>query len=159
MEQRIDEARAELEAVRQAVARTEGELREASVTMRSPDGAVEVTVGAQGELTRLRFPNDRYRSMSADRLAASVLETANRGRAAMAQRVISAFEPLTRPAGDVPGFRGIDVDWERLFGPALSGVHPSGPGRSPGDRLRDEIYEDTDDDGADYRRAQGGDRG
>lgn len=158
MEQRIAAARAELAAVQAAAARTEGELRDASATVRSRDGAVEITVGARGELTGLRFLNDRHRSMSGARLADSVLEAVGRGRADMAQRVISAFEPLMRTGGGAAGLRAIDVDWDGLFGSALSGARPSGPVRTGGDRLRDEIYEDTDDGPVDRGRP-GGDRG
>ena len=75
-EQRITDAMAHLEATEAAVAKAEAELREKSVTMRSPDRSVEVTVGHQGELVGLRFLEGKYRTMAAAELAAVVLETA-----------------------------------------------------------------------------------
>ncbi|GGZ00874.1 YbaB/EbfC family nucleoid-associated protein [Streptomyces poonensis] len=159
LERRIAQARAELHAVQEAVTRTESELRAASVTVRSRDRAVEVTVGPQGEMTQLRFLDNKYRNMTATQLAASVLEAAGQGRAEMAQRVMAAFEPLTRPSGAVPEFRGIDVDWERLFGSALNGGGGGGvPGTArPGShRLRDEIDEDPDEGGTRGTRGRGG---
>ncbi|NBM15784.1 YbaB/EbfC family nucleoid-associated protein [Streptomyces sp. GC420] len=146
IERRIARARAELAAVQAAVARAESELRQASVTVRSRDRSVEVTVGPQGELTQLRFLDNKYRTMTATQLAASVLEAAGQGRAEMAHRVMETFEPLTRPSGNVPEFRGIDVDWDRLFGTALGGGHGPGGPRPARDRLRDEIHEDTHDE-------------
>ncbi|MFE6777591.1 YbaB/EbfC family nucleoid-associated protein [Streptomyces sp. NPDC057702] len=145
MERRLAQAMAELDAVRAAAQRAEDELRHASLTVRSRDRAVEVTVGPSGELVGLTFLDGRYRSMNATQLAASVLEAANQGRAQMAHRVMETFAPLTRPSGDVPEFGGIDVDWQRIFGSALSGDDGAGGHRSASDRLRDEIHEDTDE--------------
>ncbi|WP_299531699.1 YbaB/EbfC family nucleoid-associated protein [uncultured Streptomyces sp.] len=144
IERRIARARAELEAVQAAVARAESELRSASVTTRSRDRAVEATVGPQGQLTHLRFLDNKYRNMTATQLASSVLEAAEEGRSAMAHRVVETFEPLTRPSGDTPEFGGIDIDWERLFGDALD-AGGDGRGRRSRDRLRDEIQEDDAD--------------
>ncbi|MBB5939700.1 YbaB/EbfC family nucleoid-associated protein [Streptomyces zagrosensis] len=145
MEQRLTKAMAELDAVRTAAAAAEEQLRNASLTVRSRDRAVEVSVGASGELLDLRFLDGKYRTMTAAQLAASVLEAARQGRTEMAHRVIETFEPLTRPSGDTPEFGGIDIDWERIFGSALGGGPGARGARSAGDRLRDEIHEDTPD--------------
>ncbi|MCX5411562.1 YbaB/EbfC family nucleoid-associated protein [Streptomyces sp. NBC_00059] len=144
MEQRIAKAMAELQAVETAVARAEEDLRDSSLTVRSRDRAVEVTVGPQGELTGLRFLDSRYRNMPAAQLAASVLEAADQARSEMAYRVREIFEPLTRPTGVAPEFGGFDVDWDRVLGPAYGG-EGNGRGRSASDRLRDEIHDDSDD--------------
>lgn len=144
MEQRIAKAIAELQAVETAVARAEEDLRDSSLTVRSRDRAVEVTVGPQGELTGLRFLDSRYRNMPAAQLAASVLEASDQARAEMAYRVREIFEPLTRPTGVAPEFGGFDVDWDRVLGPAHGG-EGSGRDRSASDRLRDEIHDDSDD--------------
>jgi DNA-binding protein YbaB len=145
IEQRIAKAMAELESVQAAVARAEQQLAAASATVRSRDRAVEVTVGAGGELTGLKFLDNKYRSMNAAQLAASVMEAVGRGRAQMAREVMDVFRPLTEPSAGVPELRGVDVDWERIFGPALDAEAGGGHGRRGGSRLRDEIHEDTDD--------------
>ena len=144
MDQRVARAMAELEAVEAAVARAEEDMRNTSLTVRSRDRTVEVTVGPQGELTGLRFLDGRYRNMTAAQLAASVLEAADQGRADMAYRVREIFEPLTRPSAAAPGFGGFDVDWDGILGPAYGGAGHGG-GRSASDRLRDEIHDDSDD--------------
>ncbi|MFE6281202.1 YbaB/EbfC family nucleoid-associated protein [Streptomyces sp. NPDC057877] len=143
MEQRIAAAMAELEAVRAAAAQAEERLATASATVRSRDRAVEVTVGAGGELTGLKFLDNKYRTMNPAQLAASVMEAVGRGRARMAREVMDVFGPLTEPSGNVPGLRGVDIDWEHIFGPALS-AETGGGSRRGGDRLRDEIHEDGD---------------
>ncbi|MGW2212998.1 YbaB/EbfC family nucleoid-associated protein [Streptomyces sp. NPDC001781] len=140
MEQKLAEAMAELTAVQEAVARAESELGEASATIRSRDRAVEVTVGPQGELTGLKFPDNKYRGMTGPQLAASVLEAVQEGRAQMARRVMDVFEPLTRASGGPTGLRGVDIDWDRAFGSALDS--PDGGRRGSAARLHDEIHED-----------------
>ncbi|MFF7758964.1 YbaB/EbfC family nucleoid-associated protein [Streptomyces griseorubiginosus] len=142
-EQRLAEAMAELDATRAAVARAEAELAEAAVTVRSKDRSVEVTVGPQGELTGLRFLEDRYRTMAAGQLAASVLEAAAEARGLMARQVMDLFEPFTLPSERVPELTGVDVDWARIFGPA---VLEDSPGRDAGRRRHDDIADEITED-------------
>lgn len=140
MEKKLAAAMAELTAVQEAVARAEGELGQSSATVRSRDRAVEVTVGPQGELTALKFPDNRHRSMTGPQLAASILEAVQEGRSEMARKVMDVFEPLTRTTGRATGIRGVDIDWDRAFGSALDDPH--GGGRRSSARLHDEIHED-----------------
>lgn len=144
IEQRIAKARKQLEATKAAVARAEQSLRDTTETVRSRDRAVEATVGPQGELTGLKFLDNKHLSMTGPQLAASVMEAAQEGRRKVAQRVMDTFEPLTRPNPDLPGGRGIQVDWDRIFGSALNGGKRRN-GRPADAGLRDEIHEDTDD--------------
>ncbi|MDX3329530.1 MULTISPECIES: YbaB/EbfC family nucleoid-associated protein [Streptomyces] len=140
MEKKLSQAMAELSAVQEAVAQAESELSQASATTRSRDRAVEVTVGPQGELTALKFPDNRHQNMTGPQLAASVLEAVQEGRAQMARRVMDVFEPLTRSSGGPTGLRGVDIDWDRAFGSALDGT--DGGRRRSAARLHDEIHED-----------------
>ncbi|MEV6170817.1 YbaB/EbfC family nucleoid-associated protein [Streptomyces sp. NPDC051954] len=144
LEDRMARARAYMEATRAAIARAEDDLRTTSETVRSKDRVVEVTVGAQGELTGLNFPDNKFAAMTGPQLAASVLEAANEGRRRVAERVMAAFAPLTQPNPGLPDAPGVEVDWEKIFGSALSGGRRAGGGRTR-DRLRDEIHEDDAD--------------
>lgn len=145
IEQRLARAIADLETTQTEVARAERELADASATVRSPDRAVQVTVSAQGDLTELKFLDDKYRTMSATQLAASVLEAAQEARAVMARRVMDTFEPFTRPSDAVPEMTGVNVDWQKIFGPGVLDGPRGGAGRSSSSRLRDEINEDMED--------------
>jgi DNA-binding protein YbaB len=80
LEKRLEKAMAELQAAQEAVARTERELRQASFAVLSSDRAVRATVGPQGELTGIEFLENKYRDMSPQELAASVLEAASAAR-------------------------------------------------------------------------------
>ncbi|MFJ6121178.1 YbaB/EbfC family nucleoid-associated protein [Streptomyces sp. NPDC092129] len=146
VQQRLAEAMAELETVQAGVARAEEELRNATVTVRSRDRAVEVTVGPQGELTGLKFLDGKYRTMAAAELAASVLESAGQARTQMSRRVMETFKPFTEPSTTVPELTGVDVDWARIFGPGVLEEPETATGRGGDRRLRDEIDEDAEDE-------------
>ncbi|MCO5971948.1 YbaB/EbfC family nucleoid-associated protein [Actinoallomurus soli] len=151
MEQRIAEARARLESTRAAVARARADLSSSSSTARSKDRSVEVTVGPQGELQRVKFLDEKFRTMEAAQLAASIVEAANKGRATMARRVIDTFSALTPSEPDIDGLPGFKIDFEEIFGSALAagrrgrGTGASGRGARPSAKLRDEIVEDGND--------------
>lgn len=144
IQERIAQAMAELQATQAAVARAEAELRQASATVRSSDRVVEATVGAQGELTGLKFLDNKHQNMTGPQLASSIMEAVRQGRAQMARRVMDTFAPFTQPGPEGSIRRGIDLDWNRVFGSALDGGGQAGSGRSHRNRLLDEIDEDTD---------------
>ncbi|MFJ9428432.1 YbaB/EbfC family nucleoid-associated protein [Streptomyces sp. NPDC101490] len=144
LQERIARAMAELEATQAAVARARADLSEASATVRSSDRAVEVTIGAQGELSGLRFSDNKHQNMTGPQLAASIMEAVQQGRALMARRVIDTFAPLAGPGPEGSVRRGLDLDWNQVFGPTLDGGKAGPQGRPGRDRLRDEIDEDTD---------------
>ncbi|MFF4172336.1 YbaB/EbfC family nucleoid-associated protein [Streptomyces sp. NPDC001744] len=144
LQERIAQARAELEATRAAVARVRADLGHASTTVRSSDRVVEVTVGAQGELTALKFPDNRHQAMTGPQLASSIMEAFQQGRARMARQVMDTFAPFMQPGPEGSVRRGLDLDWEHVFGSALNDGGRNTPGRPGRDRLRDEIDEDTD---------------
>ncbi|GHH80319.1 hypothetical protein GCM10018793_35230 [Streptomyces sulfonofaciens] len=145
--ERLARAMAELEATEAAVAKAEEELRGASVTLRSKDRAVEVTVTAQGELTGLRFLENKYRTMAASELAASVLDVVGRARMQMARRVMDTFQPFTEPSAQVPELTGVDIDWVKIFGPGVLEDEdaPGATRRRSARGLRDEITEDPEE--------------
>ncbi|WP_329111515.1 YbaB/EbfC family nucleoid-associated protein [[Kitasatospora] papulosa] len=119
LEKRLEKAMAELQSAQEAVARTEHELRTASFAALSSDRAVRATAGPQGELTGIDFLENKYRDMSPQELAASVLEAANAARLKMNRHVMKAMAPFTQPSSNVPELKGFEMDWERIFGPEV----------------------------------------
>jgi hypothetical protein len=113
---------------------------------------VEVTVGPQGELKRVKFLDEKYRTMEATKLAASIVEAADKGRAAMARRVMDTFSAITPPEENAPDTPGYTPDWQQIFGSALSAgrrmgaARPNPRGGRPSAGLRDEIMEDGNND-------------
>lgn len=155
LEDKMALALAELEHVQSNATRIQEELDRASVTVLSKDRSVEVTVGAQNQLVALTFKGDRYRSMDGVQLSTTVMETVERARKQMADKVTAALRPLTErrgpfadlgpvpdmaPTGDpLPPSTQWDALFERLTNPPTP-VLESGPVASA--RLRDEIVEE-----------------
>ena len=143
----IAEARERLASTKAAVARAHAELNEASATVRSKDRSVEVTVGLQGELKRVKFLDERYQTMEAAKLSAAIVEAAGKGRVVMARRVKDAFSEVRRIGQGSSDVLGYAPDWDQVFGP-----EPKAGGRGGASRrgrttqkLHDEIEEDGTD--------------
>jgi DNA-binding protein YbaB len=145
MAARVAEARERLESTKAAVARARAELNDASTTVRSKDHSVEVTVGAQGELKRVKFLDEKYRTMEAAQLSAAIVEAAGKGRAVMARRVKETFSEIRRigQSSDLPGYT---FDWDKIFGttPKAGGRKGAARGGRTARKLHDEIVEDDD---------------
>ncbi|MGW6057936.1 YbaB/EbfC family nucleoid-associated protein [Streptomyces sp. NPDC055189] len=144
LEKRLEKAMAELRTAQEAVARTERELRQASFAVLSSDRAVRATVGPQGELTGIEFLENKYRDMSPQELAASVLEAAGAARLKMNRHVMKAMAPFAEPSSEVPELKGFELDWERMFGPEVLREDAEDTARSsqPSPAWRDAIGED-----------------
>nr|WP_237522633.1 YbaB/EbfC family nucleoid-associated protein [Streptomyces sp. SID8350] len=119
LEKRLEKAMTELREAQEAVARTERELRTASFAAVSSDRAVRATAGPQGELAGIEFLENKHRDMSAQELAASVLEAAGAARLKMNRHVMKAMAPFAEPSSEVPELKGFELDWERIFGPEV----------------------------------------
>ncbi|MCX4966941.1 YbaB/EbfC family nucleoid-associated protein [Streptomyces sp. NBC_00654] len=146
IQERLAEAVARLEQTQRAVAAAERRLQSSSVTVRSRDRSVEVTVNSQGHLSDVRFLDGKYRTMGASQLAAAVVEAARQGQAEMARTVLHTFQPLSETVGGRPHIEGSGVDWGDIFGPLLETVRQGAAGRGgASDRLRDAITEDDEE--------------
>ncbi|MGA5444912.1 YbaB/EbfC family nucleoid-associated protein [Streptomyces griseoincarnatus] len=136
---RLAEATAQLETVQSAAADAERQLSAFTSSAFSPDGSVEVSVGGQGEVTEVKFLDGKYRSMSASQLSEAVLGTIQEARSHHSRMVRDLFEPLTRPSAVMPELPGMELDWDRILGPAAHVLPEESLPRTAGDRLRDEI--------------------
>ncbi|GGQ79311.1 hypothetical protein GCM10010216_46500 [Streptomyces flaveolus] len=144
MEDRVAQAWADLEKAQTAAAEAQEKLTRSSATATSRDRTVEATVGAQGQLSGIRFLDNRFQSMAGPQLAASILEAAEKARADMAARVMDVFTPLTELSAGYSDVPGAATDWEAIFGQVLGGVTGSRPATADDQRLRDEIDEDDE---------------
>ncbi|MFF3503292.1 YbaB/EbfC family nucleoid-associated protein [Streptomyces sp. NPDC003247] len=77
---------------RQALIDAREEIRTLSVTARSRDGVVEVTVGHDGTPSGLRFLNNRFKEVTGQALAASVLEAMAMSRSQMTSRAMAVLQ-------------------------------------------------------------------
>ncbi|MDA3629446.1 YbaB/EbfC family nucleoid-associated protein [Saccharopolyspora sp. WRP15-2] len=91
MQERADEMVRQSEQIQQ-------QMQEMAETASDPDGAVSVTVGANGALKDLQI-DQRAMRRSAAELQATILQLAGQAQAAVAGRVVSAVEPVAGAAG------------------------------------------------------------
>ncbi|HEY5834685.1 YbaB/EbfC family nucleoid-associated protein [Streptomyces sp.] len=119
LQHQLEQAMAEFTKQRQALEQTRDELTTMSVTVRSKDRVVEVTVGAQGEPTGMRFLNDKHRSMSGQQLASSVLEVLAVARQEVAGRVRAGFDAVAGGGLGVAGSGLENLDLDRLLAPLM----------------------------------------
>ncbi|MEV1046867.1 YbaB/EbfC family nucleoid-associated protein [Streptomyces sp. NPDC049916] len=136
---RLAEANAELASVQSAAADAEAQMSAFSSSAFSPDGSVEVSVGGQGEVTAVKFLDGKYRSMTASQLSDAVLGTIQEARSHHSRMVRDLFEPLTRSSAVMPELPGLELDWDRILGPAADSLPEEAYPRPARDRLRDEI--------------------
>ncbi len=102
----VEEVLADFARRYDAVARAEEELRTLSVTASSADGVVEATVCADGRTSAVRFPTNRFKEMSGQELAGSVLAALTTARAEVDLR---ASAIALSPAAQVPGCASPDT--------------------------------------------------
>ncbi|MFJ2592317.1 YbaB/EbfC family nucleoid-associated protein [Streptomyces erythrochromogenes] len=154
LEERLAEALAEFEETRGRLDAAAAQAAAISVTVTAKDRAVEATVGAQGELTGLRFPTSRYRTMAPAELANVVMTTISSARAKAASQLLDIYRPFGPIPGlsaDAPGGFG-PVDWEDLFAPlrvdtdlVVPSSRPAGSASSASaGALLDELVDDED---------------
>ncbi|MFS0696548.1 YbaB/EbfC family DNA-binding protein [Streptomyces nitrosporeus] len=154
MEERLAEALAEFEETRAKLSEAGAAASRISATVMSKDRTVEATVGAQGQLTNLRFPSTRYRTMPPAQLASVLMSTIAAARSQAAGQLADVY----RPFGPIPGMSPTaeggfqELDWDELFAPMREAGLPTPPVRAPraasSGALLDELVEDEDEDAA-----------
>ncbi|MFE4824143.1 hypothetical protein ACFRFU_48945 [Streptomyces sp. NPDC056704] len=121
-----------------SLAKARQELTELSVTMRSKDRAVDMTVGPQGEPTTWRFLNSGHRAMSGQAPAVGVPEARATARHVVTLRETTRFEELTGTGLGLTrsGLKDLQLDrpLEPLSGadlPSWMRAEDKNPGGSP----------------------------
>ncbi len=90
----------------QALVEARQQVRSISVTARSRDGAVEITTGPDGTPSGLRFPDNKFKEMTGQALAASVLEALTASRSQASARAMAVIEAA---GGSAPSALGGSV--------------------------------------------------
>ncbi|SFF47527.1 YbaB/EbfC DNA-binding family protein [Actinacidiphila alni] len=121
IELRLQQAMEDFEKQRAELERVRDEISTLKVTVRSKDRVVEVTVGAQGEPTAMRFLNNKHQKMTGQELAASVLEALALARGEIGGIARSRFDAAASGGIGVAGSGLRDLDLERLLEPLTTG--------------------------------------
>ncbi|MFD8810919.1 YbaB/EbfC family nucleoid-associated protein [Streptomyces sp. NPDC059627] len=131
LQHQFAQAMAEFEKQRDALVRAREEISAVSVTARSRDRAVEITLGADGSPSGLRFLDNKHRTMTGKALAASVLEAMARARAELTTQVRARFDEVAGRGIGVAG--GGTEALDKLEGAGLARLME--PLRAPGGLL------------------------
>ncbi|CAM5294981.1 MULTISPECIES: YbaB/EbfC family nucleoid-associated protein [Streptomyces] len=94
LEEQQQQALAQFMKKREALMEARQQIKSISVTARSRDGAVEITIGTDGTPSGLRFPNNKFKEMTGQALAASVLEAMAASRAQVTSRATAIMESV-----------------------------------------------------------------
>ncbi|MFK8911621.1 YbaB/EbfC family nucleoid-associated protein [Streptomyces sp. YS-3] len=154
LEERLAEAMAEFEETRAMLADAAAAASRVCATVMAKDRSVEVSMGAQGELTQIRFPTNAYRSMPSAQLASVLMSTISSARRQAADQladIYRPFGPIPALSPDVSG--GVtEVDWAEMFAPLREEGVPTPPVKAPprgsSGALLDELVEDEEAAGA-----------
>ncbi|WP_406382976.1 YbaB/EbfC family nucleoid-associated protein [Streptomyces sp. NBC_01618] len=150
LEERLAEALAEFEETRTRLDTAAAEASRISATVTAKDRSVEATVGAQGEVTNLRFPTSRYRTMAPAELASAVMSTIAAARSQAAAQLLDIYRPFGPVPGMSPDAEGgfAPVEWDELFAPLREDtdlvVPPSRSTATSGGALLDELVDDEE---------------
>lgn len=93
-------------------------IREISATAATPRQTVKVTVGAQGDLVSIEFPNSAYKRMAPNELAEAVLAVSAEAKAKATDALRELMQPELPP--------GLDFD-DLIRGRAGSKARPDDP--------------------------------
>ncbi|RKE22127.1 YbaB/EbfC family nucleoid-associated protein [Streptomyces sp. TLI_171] len=145
-DRRLGEAEAELARATAATAEVRTRLDTTAARAVSKDRAVEVGMSADGQLTDIRFPDNRFQRMAGPQLAASVLEATRLARARVLRQVVDVVSPLTALTPSLDGLPGGTGGLEALFADLFAELESEGAARPAADaHLRDEIEDDAED--------------
>jgi DNA-binding protein YbaB len=100
-DQQIEDLLTEYRVAREAAVNTRRRINEIEATVTAPRRSVQVTVGAQGQVTALEFPTGAYRTMAPKELSKVIVSTLEQARAKALEQVMeTALGPL--PGGVTP---------------------------------------------------------
>jgi DNA-binding protein YbaB len=94
MHDRIEQAMADLERHKTAVAGLRSNLSGDSTTIAPKNRSISVTVDGHGELTEVRFPSNAYRSMAPAELGRLIVETVAEARTEAKSKTMAAFQSV-----------------------------------------------------------------
>lgn len=112
MQNRLEQAMADLERHKTAVADFRTSLAEATTTIAPKNRSITVTVDGHGELTEVRFPSSSYRSMAPAELGRLIVDTVAEARTEARSKTMAVFQqvlPEGMPVVDMLR-RPVDLD-------------------------------------------------
>jgi hypothetical protein len=111
----LDQAMAEYGRQREQSGELYRQLNSVTETAVAARQVVRVTVGRQGEVTELTFPNAAYKNMTGVELSAVILKTIAQAHAQMRARAAELLAPSLPPGVSATDLMSGNVDLEALL--------------------------------------------
>jgi hypothetical protein len=106
LQEQLEASLAELTDTRNAIEEIRRTAAEASVTERSKNRLLSVTVGSRGELQKLAFAGEGYRTLAPPELAQLIVDTIERAQAKCRQNSMAMLDQLLPAAARGPRLGG-----------------------------------------------------
>lgn len=124
----VEQAFAELERKRAALARVQRDLANTSTTATSKNRAVSVTVNSRGDITELKFVTGAYRAMAPTELAQLIVDTIAAARTESMTNSAQMFRDLLPENTPLLDMLDGKVDLDSLFDRAVRQAQEPLPG-------------------------------
>ncbi|NMO55375.1 YbaB/EbfC family DNA-binding protein [Actinoplanes sp. TBRC 11911] len=135
MHDRIEQAYAEFEKKKEAIAGFENAIGTAHTTVTSKNRELNVTVDGRGDLTEIKFPTNAYRSMAPAELANLLVDTVRSARekaraeaANMLESLLPARAPILSMLNNPGGFDQMMREAVRIVSEPFPGSKPTADG-------------------------------
>jgi hypothetical protein len=127
----VEQAYAELERQRDALADIRRDLAAAQTTVTSKNRALAVTVDSRGAVTGIKFLTGGYRSMAAAELAQLLVDTIASARSHAMESTVERFRALLPPGMPLLDMINGAVDFDGMVRSALRAANDPWPGDAP----------------------------
>ena len=129
MQNKIEQALADLERQKAAVGRLQQDLADAETTIAPKSRAISVTVDGRGELTGVRFPTTAYRTMAPAELGKLITDTIGEAREQARLKAAEIFAEVMPTGVPVLEMLKGPVDYNSVAARIRAAGDETGPGR------------------------------
>jgi len=125
---KIEQAYAEFESQKAAVAGFDQKISAAQTTVTAKNRAVSVVVDGRGDLVEIKFPTNSYRRMAPAELGRLLVETVGTARDQAREDAAEMFRTLLPTAMSVVDMLNGPVDFDSMMQDAMDAVDEPWPG-------------------------------
>ncbi|MGW5645920.1 YbaB/EbfC family nucleoid-associated protein [Saccharopolyspora sp. NPDC003752] len=119
LQAQMEQALAQITEKQQEMRKVEQDLLSRTATARSKDRMISATVKAGGELAKVEFHDDRYRTMARAELADAVVKVVEQARADMLHQVNETMAPQLGDIADLRGSLGGASPFSEFLAPLM----------------------------------------
>ncbi|MEV4495701.1 hypothetical protein C7C45_32425 [Micromonospora arborensis] len=125
---KIEQAYAEFEQKKLAIAEVKQELSTAQTTVTAKNRALTVIVDGRGDLVEVKFPTNSYRTMAPAELGNLLVETLKTARDQARGQAANAYQKLLPPGLPIKDMLNGTVNFDEMMREAMRSVNEPFPG-------------------------------